>query len=33
MLRLVGQGLLEMMDTYDRMSAMVFFLPHSKVRV
>ena len=33
MLRLVDQGLLEMVATYDRMRATVFFLPHSKVRV
>ena len=28
-----GPGLLEMVATYDRMRATVFFLPHSKVRV
>ena len=33
MLLLVGQGRLEMVATYDRMRATVFFLPHSKVRV
>ena len=33
MLRLVDQGLLEMVATYDRMRATVFFLPDSKVGV
>ena len=33
MLTLVGQGLLEMVATYDRMRATVFFLLHSKVQV
>ena len=33
MLLLVGQGRLEMVATYDRMRATVFFLLHSKVRV
>ena len=33
MLRLVDQGLLEMVATYDRMRATVFFLTDSNVRV
>ena len=33
MLRLVDQGLMEMVATCDRMRATVFFLPDSKVRV